>query len=171
MRITNAKSGWEARYHCLKIKETPSTLLVPGSLSKRLDKTVKKEFSGCWRSYIHYLLNRHQQRARGATRFGISRKLKKQYQRAGQELTRRNFRPTNASWLLLGQLANARGMSACRMFVMLALYDLKKRRLTAHKRTHLQGSISNNSWPRQIKFYTGTSLAHDTVNRGIRLVQ
>jgi hypothetical protein len=51
-------------------------------------------------------------------------KVKTEYQEKDQDLIRFNFRPTNADWVELGELALAFGKSRCWLFVYLLKLDI-----------------------------------------------
>ncbi len=105
-----------------KKDKSVSTLLVPAHLIAAL-KTKKKEHGRQMTVYLRNLLKMY----RTLTHSGMlppPRKIKMEYQEEGLNLKRVTFRPSNADWLELGELALAFGKSRCFVFTFLLELDL-----------------------------------------------
>jgi hypothetical protein len=106
----------EARNH------TVSTLLIPMELNGDFQSLLEK-YQGDLSIYLRSLLKRF----RIITHSGLIPepiKVKTEYQEKDQDLIRFNFRPTNADWVELGELALAFGKSRCWLFVYLLELDI-----------------------------------------------
>jgi hypothetical protein len=106
----------EARNH------TVSTLLIPMELNGDFQSLLEK-YQGDLSIYLRSLLKRF----RIITHSGLIPepiKVKTEYQEKDQDLIRFNFRPTNADWVELGELALAFGKSRCWLFVYLLKLDI-----------------------------------------------
>ncbi len=105
-----------------KKDKSVSTLLVPAHLIEAL-KEKKKEHGRQMAVYLRNLLKMY----RTLTHSGMlpaPRKIKTEYQEEGLDLKRVTFRPSNADWLELGELAIAFGKSRCFVFTFLLELDL-----------------------------------------------
>ena len=105
-----------------KKEKSVSTLLVPANLIDAL-KAKKKEHGRQMSVYLRNLLKMY----RTLTHSGMlphPRKIKTEYQEEGLNLKRVTFRPSNADWLELGELAIAFGKSRCFVFTFLLELDL-----------------------------------------------
>jgi hypothetical protein len=105
-----------------KKEKSVSTLLVPAHLIEAL-KAKKKEHGRQMSVYLRNLLKMY----RTLTHSGMlppPRKIKTEYQEEGLNLKRVTFRPSNADWLELGELAIAFGKSRCFVFTFLLELDL-----------------------------------------------
>jgi len=105
-----------------KKDKSVSTLLVPAHLIEAL-KLKKREHGRQMAVYLRNLLKMY----RTLTHSGMlpnPRKIKTEYQEEGLDLKRVSFRPNNADWLELGELALAFGKSRCWVFTFLFELDL-----------------------------------------------
>ena len=103
-------------------EKSVSTLLVPAHLIEAL-KLKKREHGRQMAVYLRNLLKMY----RTLTHSGMlpnPRKIKTEYQEEGLDLKRVSFRPNNADWLELGELALAFGKSRCYVFTFLLELDL-----------------------------------------------
>ncbi len=99
-----------------------STLLVPAHLIDAL-KLKKNEHGRQISVYLRNLLKMY----KTLTHSGMlprPRKIKTEFQDEGLDLKRITFRPNNADWLELGELALAFGKSRCWVFTFLFELDL-----------------------------------------------
>ncbi|MBP9888251.1 MAG: DUF1564 family protein [Leptospiraceae bacterium] len=99
-----------------------STLLIPAHLIEAL-KLKKREHGRQMAVYLRNLLKMY----RTFTHSGMlphPRKIKTEYQNEGLDLKRVSFRPNNADWIELGELALAFGKSRCFVFTFLLELDL-----------------------------------------------
>ena len=109
------RADWSVTVSPRSQTNTPSTLLIPAALMPLL----YKERCTC---PLAATLDRLLCKYRGMTLcklLPVAEKCKTQYQDAGLDLKRVNFRPDNKSWLELGLLARAFGISRCMLFVCL----------------------------------------------------
>lgn len=96
-----------------------STLLIPSHLLDELKRKNVKQMA----AYLRNLLKMY----RTVTHSGMipdPRKIKTEYQDEGLNLKRVSFRPDNADWIELGELALAFGKSRCWVFTFLLELDL-----------------------------------------------
>ncbi|MBK8399109.1 MAG: DUF1564 family protein [Leptospiraceae bacterium] len=103
--------------------QTVSTLLIPEKLLPNFLFLVKEHGAGNVTLYLRNLLIMY----RTLTHSGMipePSNVKTEYQAEGQNLCRVGFRPNNADWLELGQLALAFGKSRCWLFVYLLRLDM-----------------------------------------------
>ena len=103
-------------------EDTVSTLLIPLHLKEDFLLKLEKH-NGNASLYFRSLLRRH----RTITHSGMlpePEKIKTEYQVEGLHLQKFNFRPRNADWIELGELALAFGKSRCFVFVYLLELDL-----------------------------------------------
>ncbi|MBK8395895.1 MAG: DUF1564 family protein [Leptospiraceae bacterium] len=99
-----------------------STILVPSHLIEAL-KSKRMEHGKQMAVYLRNLLMMY----RTITHSGMipsPRKIKTEYQDSGLDLQRISFRPHNADWIELGELALAFGKSRCWVFTFLLELDL-----------------------------------------------
>lgn len=105
-----------------KKDKSVSTLLVPAHLIQAL-KSKKNIHGKKISAYLRNILKMY----RTLTHSGMipdPRKIKTEYQDEGLDLKRVSFRPGNADWLELGELALAFGKSRCWVFTFLLELDL-----------------------------------------------
>lgn len=103
--------------------QTVSTLLIPENLMPNFLFLVKNHGSCNISVYLRNLLFMY----RTLTHSGLipkPAKIKTEYQEEGQNLRRVGFRPSNADWIELGELALAFGKSRCWLFVYLLKLDI-----------------------------------------------
>ncbi|MBK6605407.1 MAG: DUF1564 family protein [Leptospiraceae bacterium] len=101
---------------------TVSTLLIPKELHCDFQSLLQKH-QGDLSIYLKALLKRY----RTITHSGLIPepiKVKTEYQEKDLNLIRFNFRPTNADWVELGEIALAFGKSRCWLFVHLLKLDI-----------------------------------------------
>ena len=101
---------------------TVSTLLVPAHLINQLN-SKRKEHGNRMTGYLRDLLKMY----RTITHSGmipLPKKMKTEFQEEGLDLKRVCFRPQNADWLELGQIALAFGKSRCWLFTFLLEIDI-----------------------------------------------
>ncbi len=104
-------------------KQTVSTLLIPENMMPSFLFLVKNHGAGNISVYLRNLLVMY----RIMTHSGMIPSpvtVKTEYQEEGLNLCRVGFRPDNADWLELGQLALAFGKSRCWLFVYLLKMDI-----------------------------------------------
>ncbi len=102
--------------------QTVSTLLIPEELRDDFQLLLEK-YQGDLTKYLRVLLRKY----RTVTHSGLIPepiKVKTEYQEKDQNLIRFNFRPMNADWVELGELALAFGKSRCWLFVYLLKLDI-----------------------------------------------
>ena len=100
--------------------QTVSTLLIPESMMPSFLFLVKNHGAGNTSVYLRNLLFMY----RTLTHSGMIPSpisVKTEYQEEGLNLCRVGFRPDNADWLELGELALAFGKSRCWLFVFLLI--------------------------------------------------
>ncbi|MBP7281325.1 MAG: DUF1564 family protein [Leptospiraceae bacterium] len=103
--------------------QTVSTLLIPESMMPSFLFLVKNHGAGNTSVYLRNLLFMY----RTLTHSGMIPSpisVKTEYQEEGLNLCRVGFRPDNADWLELGELALAFGKSRCWLFVFLLKLDI-----------------------------------------------
>ncbi|MBK8398660.1 MAG: DUF1564 family protein [Leptospiraceae bacterium] len=109
--------------HNIREKEkSVSTLLIPSHLLISLNQK-RNEHGKKLSTYLRNLLSLY----RTFTHSGMMPppcKMKTEYQEEGLNLKRVCFRPNNADWLELGELALAFGKSRCWVFIFLLELDL-----------------------------------------------
>jgi hypothetical protein len=101
---------------------TVSTLLIPKNLCNDFQPILEK-FQGDLTKYLHILLKRY----RIITHSGLIPepiKIKTEYQEKDLDLVKFAFRPLNADWVELGEIALAFGKSRCWLFVHLLKLDI-----------------------------------------------
>jgi hypothetical protein len=104
-------------------ENTVSTLLIPEYLLKEFylkNKKHKENFT----VYLRKLLRRYRALTFYSDLIPEPKKVKAEYQEEGLNLERVNFRPENADWIELGEIALAFGKSRCWVFVYLLKLDL-----------------------------------------------
>ena len=102
--------------------KTISTLLVPAHLIADLKEKLKAH-GNSFSAYFRNLLSMY----RAITHSGMlpePKKIKTEYQEEGMRLVRVSFRPANADWIEIGELAIAFGKSRCWIFTHLLELDL-----------------------------------------------
>ena len=109
------QADWSVEVYPRRQANTPSTLLIPAAIMPLLNEVM---CSRCLPNILNLLLHKY----RGVNfckLLPVSDKVKTLYQAPEQDLQRVDFRPQNRSWLELGQLARAYGISRCLLFVYL----------------------------------------------------
>ena len=104
-------------------ENTVSTLLIPEYLLKEF-YLKNKEHKINFTVYLRKLLRRYRALTFYSDLIPEPKKVKTEYQEEGLNLERVNFRPENADWIELGEIALAFGKSRCWVFVYLLKLDL-----------------------------------------------
>jgi len=141
MQNESSLSKWAIKLRIDNYECTVSSLLIPASIIPQLEHRLKER--GCnLKGYLNHLIRGYREIAL-KQRLLVDKHCKCRYQETGQNLHKYNFRPDNESWIELGQLGRANGISRCFLFVLLLLIDvencLKKKKVevpTNHQNQH-----------------------------------
>lgn len=99
---------------------TQSSLLIP---EKFLDVFLEKTTNSSREMYFHDLLKRYRNVVLWKV-FAKSKSVKTLYQEEGQNLIKKNFRPSNDDWIEFGLLASWLGISRTALFTLFLVLDL-----------------------------------------------